>query len=277
MSESLKARIGVENDLPQVAWSLRQIAQGIQPAVVGALQITCSDEAEWECTRVFQSLFVEPLLPGLKPDSRAPFRSVNFGGRYEEGTVRLADQHFATPEAERGCRLLVVKLNSHVGVRTTAAGLEYGVMSRYQRSSPCCGALSLLLEGARLPALDELAAVFGRDGKDRLALLRDSQVVPPAFRAVLAAVVNARLQAQRVVEDIQKQAPETPTVYLVVPCVTVNSPGPDTEIVVGQCAIDWTGPRPSVQYQGLGDDPAAMQVRLESGRLRLSDDQWSAV
>lgn len=274
MIESLKARIGVENDLAQVAWSLREIAQQLRPSVVGGYQLTCSDEAEWECARTFQRLFVEPLLPGLKPDCRAPFRSINLGSRYEEGAIRVAEEHFAGPAAHGSPKLLVVKLNSHVGVRAVGEELEYGWMERYHRPSPCCGALAALLEGTRLPALDELRAAFHSGGLDRLAALADASRVLPAHRALLAAVANARLQGERIVHDIQGQRPESPTIYLVVPCVTINRPGPDTELVVGECGVDWTGASASTRYQGLGDDPAAYRVRHVTGRLHITDDHW---
>jgi len=274
VTESLKARIGIENDLAQVAWSLREIAQQLHPSVVGAYQITCSDEAEWECARTFQRLFVEPLLPGLKPDSRAPFRSINFGSRYEQGAIHVAEEHFAAPAAEASPKLLAVKLNSHVGVRAVGEGFEYGRMDRYHRPSACCGALAALLEGKRLPALDELRAAFGSGGMDRLAALADASRVPPGYRALLAAVVNARLQCQRVVDDIQARRPESPTIYLIVPCVTLNRAGPDTELVVGECGIDWTNDAASTKYQGLSDDPAAYRVRHAMGRLHISDHHW---
>lgn len=59
--------------------------------------------------------------------------------------------------------------------------------------------------------------------------------------------------------------------------MTVNSPGPDTEIVVGQCGIDWTGATASLQYHGLGDDPAAYRVTIQNGRLRIEDEHWPGV
>lgn len=274
MAESLKSRIGVENDLSQVAWSLREAAQAIRAGVVGGYQVTCSDEAEWECARAFQRLFVEALLPGLKPDSRAPFRSINLGSRYEQGAIWIAEEHFAVSEAPQAAKLLVVKINAHVGVRPAGEGFEYGWMERYDRPSACCGALAGLLEGKRLPALDEIRETFRSGGQDRLAILGDATRVAPPHRALLAAVVNARLQAQRAVDDIQSHRPESPATFLVVPCVTINRPGPDTELVVGEYGIDWTGSAASVMYQGLGDDPAAYRVRHVFDRLHVEDDRW---
>ncbi len=43
--------------------------------------------------------------------------------------------------------------------------------------------------------------------------------------------------------------------FLVLPCVTINRPGPDTELLVGQYGVDWTEDSPQIKYCGLGDDP----------------------
>jgi hypothetical protein len=188
--------------------------------------------------------------------------------------MRIADEHFSMPEGPEAARLLVVKVNAHVGVLAAGDGFEYGWLLRYDRRSPCCGALARLLEGDRLPALDELRESLQSGGRDRLATLLDPCRVPPPYRALLAAVVNARLQAQRAADDILKHRPDTPTTFVVVPCVTLNRPGPDTELVVGEYGIDWTGSAASVVYQGLGDDPAAYRIRHEFGRIRVEDDHW---
>jgi hypothetical protein len=198
------------------------------------------------------------------------------GSRYEQGAVRIAEEHFAVSQAPQVANLLVVKINAHVGVRAASDGFEYGWMERYNRPSACCGALAGLLEGKRLPALDELRETFRSGGHDRLAILGDARRVPPPQRALLAAVVNARLQAERAVEDIRSHRPESPATFLVVPCVTINRPGPDTELVVGEYGVDWTGSAASAMYQGLGDDPAAYRVRYEFDRLCVEDDHWRA-
>jgi hypothetical protein len=274
VAESLKSRIGVESDLAQVAWSLRDVAQSIRAGVVGGYHVTCSDEAESEGARTFQRLFVEQLLPGLKPDVRAPFRTANLGSRYEPGAIRVAEENFAAAESQAGAKLLVVKINAHVGVRPAGDGFEYGWIERYERPSACCGALARLLKDERLPAVDELREMFRSGGTDRLAVLQDPGRVPAPHRALLAAVVNARLQARRAAEDIQNSRPKTPTTFLVVPCVSLNRPGPDTELVIGEYGIDWTGPTATVVYQGLGDNPAAYRVRHEFGRVHVEDENW---
>ena len=97
--------------------------------------------------------------------------------------------------------------------------------------------------------------------------------MPPDERALRAAVVNARLQARRAAADIAEHCPHGPTIFLVVPCVTINRASPDTELVVGQYSIDWSGMSPETKYVGLGDDPAAYRIR--HGRSVVVEDDPS--
>ena len=270
----LQDLIGRESDLSQVGMAVRRFAQSLRAPVVGAYHVTCSDEAEWECAEAFQRLVAAGLLPALKYGRGAPFRSVNLGGRYEWGAAGLAEQHFALPQTQGAFKLLVVKINAHAAVRQGPQGPEYGWFRRYGSDSACCGALAALVGGARLPALEELADTFATGELDRVDVLRNPEIVPPEHRALLAAIVNARLQAERAVGDICAGRPHTPTVFLVLPCVTINRPEPDTELVVGQGGVDWTGQQPAVKYYGLGDDPAAYRVRRDRNRVQVEDDQW---
>ncbi len=266
--------IGIESDLGRVGDALRQFAHQLGAPVVGACHVTCSDEAEWECAEALQRWFVRELLPDLKADSRAPFRSINLGGRYEWGAIRVAEQHYATPASQAAFKLLVVKINAHVAVGPSAQGPEYGWIQRYGRKSPCCGALAGVFERLPLPAIEELRDSFQSDGRDRIGVLEDPSRVTPSHRALLAAVVSARLQARRAVSEIREYQPLTPTVFLVLPCVTVNRPEPDTELVIGEYGIDHTGAVAKVKYRGLGDDPAAYRLRHDQGGAVLEDDQW---
>jgi hypothetical protein len=165
---------------------------------------------------------------------------------------------------------MLVKLNSHVAVSGTAHAPQYGPMPRYETESTACGALQALLRGDRLPALDELRQTFTAQRQDRIETLLDPQRVEPASRYLRAAITNARLQAQRAVQDIQAHRPHSPTLYLVVPCVTLNRRGPDSELVVGFCWAECRPDPPDVCYEGLGDDPARYRVDGSGRRLRLT-------
>lgn len=267
--------IGTECDLAEVSSALRDFASELGAVVIGAYHVHCSDEVECECADAFQRWFVANLLPTLKPGSRAPFRSVNLGARYEWGAIHIAEEHYATPATRNAFKLMATKINAHVAIRQTPAGAEYGRMDRYGSESTCCGALAATLGGkADLPAVRELRELFRSKGLDRLALLREEGVIPPEHRALLASVTNAALQAQRAVTDIRRQRPETPTIYLVLPCVTINRPDSDTELVVGEYAVDWTESEPQWKYRGLGDDPSKYRVEYKHDRLVLQDDQW---
>ena len=272
--DEIRDLIGKEHGLEQAAWALKRFARDLGVPVVGAYHVTCSDEVEWECTSAFQQLFAQELLPSLKPGNQAAFRSINLGARYEWGAIRVAEEHFATADSQTAFKLMVVKINAHVGVRETPEGPEYGSYDRYGRQSDCCGALQGLLHGSALPAIEELRGTFRAGGVDRLAMLLDPRDTPPRYQAVIAATVNARLQAERAALDIREYDPETPTVFLVLPCVTFNRPGLDTELVIGQYGIDWTGETVERKYSGLGDNPSHYQIDVQGDRIHITDENW---
>jgi hypothetical protein len=272
----LHSLIGVECSMEKLLEALRELVEGLDAPIVGAQHVICSDETEGECGDAFQQWFAGRLLPALKSSSRQAFRTVNLGGRYEWGSLRIAEEHYATAETKTAFKVLVLKINSHTSVQQTPDGPQYGWLTRYGCESACCGALAAMLEGSNLPAVRELTETFHQGEIDRLSALRDPRAVAPAYRALAAAVVNARLQARRAVADLQEHRPHSPTVFLVLPCVTINRPGPDTELLVGEFAVDWTEKRPEVKYHGLGDDPAAYRILHDAARLRIEDRHWPA-
>jgi hypothetical protein len=270
----LQDLIGIESELGRVGGALRRFAQELGAPVVGGYHLRCSDETEEECAEAFQHWFAREVLPELKPDRRVPFCSTNLGARYEWGAIRVAEEHFATPAARKAFKLMVVKINAHVAVQQSPEGPQYGWLQRYGCRSACCGALAGLFDGSLLPAIQELRESFRLDGEDRMAALADPSVVAPRHRALLAAVTSAGLQARRALLDIREYRPLTPTMFLVLPCVTINRPDADTELVVGQYGIDHTDRTPDVKYRGLGEDPDEYRVRHEQGRVMIEDDQW---
>lgn len=272
MIDELHDYIGKERDLDAVGGALRDAVLRLQPPVVGALELNCSDESELECGAAFQRQFVDHLLPDLKTAARAPFRTCNLGARYEWGSVRVAEHHYALPASARSFKVMVLKLNGHVSVADGPRGPRFGPMRRYDAESAACGALHALLAGQKLPALTELRDALAGDGHDRVAALLDPQRVEPAYRHLFAAIVSIRRQTERALDDIRAHKPHTPTLYLVVPCVTFNRPGPDTEMVVGLARADRRRDEPIVEYHGLGDDPARYRVQLSTGRVRVSEE-----
>ena len=80
--------------------------------------------------------------------------------------------------------------------------------------------------------------MFQSEGKDRVAILQDPEKVSEKNRPLFAAVVNARLQARRALIDLQDFVPTSPTLYLVLPCVTLNQKQRDTEFLCGLYEAD---------------------------------------
>ncbi len=281
--ERMRQLVGRERSLREISQALHFAARQMNSAGVGAMHVTCADESENECVDRFQQGFVQYLLPPLKFARAAAFRLANLGGRYEWGAVRLAEAHFATPRLDKRVKLLVVKINAHVAFEELGASpdampgavrrFRLGIYERYGRDSHCCGALHALLHGAGDPATQELRESFQSESHDRLATLLDDTRVDPPYRPLFAALVSARLQARRVVLDIQDYQPVSPTFFLVIPCVTINRHERDTEIVAGLYTIDGKDGGRDAVYYGLGDDPGEYDIKTRNRQFVVTDEQ----
>lgn len=271
--ETLINLIGSETDIEAVGRELYGFASGIKAPVTGGMLVTCADESERECIDAFQHNIADPLLPDLKFGERSYFRIANLGGRYEWGAVHIADDHFSTTAARRDFKLLLVKINAHVALDATSAGTTFGTMRRYDEDSVYCGALHATMAGDPRPFAADLGEALCSEGHDRIASLLDESKVPADQRSLFAALASARLQARRALVDIQDRRPQTPTLFVVLPCVTLNRQFKDAEILCGVYMADWRSAEPRIDYQGLGDDPARYRVSRELGRLVVRDHE----
>jgi hypothetical protein len=284
--EHLYPVVGRERALRELSQLLYFDVRTHADVLVGALHVTCADEAEAECAEAFQQGFVQYLLPPLKFARRSAMRVSNLGGRYEWGSIGIADMHFTLPDAVAPPpRLMVVKINAHVAleetttvddaaiVRDGARGFRLGEWKRYGRPSPCCSALDSLLRGGHEPWVEELREAFESEGKDRIALLLDPAAVDPGYRPLFAGLVSARLQARKAVLDIQELRTGTPIRFIVLPCVTLNRHERDTEILCGIYTIDSAQPERTPTYFGLGDDPTAYRTRVQNRQIQVVDDE----
>lgn len=269
--DELRKLIGHESDLDTVNSALREGVRRINAPVVGAHMINCSDESQLECAQSFQRQFVDQLLPGLKEQVKTAFETRNLGARYEWGSIHVAEQHYALPATIDRFKVLAVKVHGHVSVAVRPDGKRYGPMERYETESTACGALHALLGGKRLPALDDLYAMFNEGGKDRVAILLDPERVPLRYRYLFAALTGAVLAARRAVQDVQFHAPHSPTLYVIVPSLVFNQPGPDSELVCGYCIVDRRRDIAKMRYLGLGDDPTRYRVASEGDRLHITE------
>lgn len=264
--------LGREVNLDACNRALRDFAQSQRADTTGAVHVTCSDECEREEAESFQQWVADSLLPELKFSARSPFRSANLGARYEWGAVRIAEEHYATPSSRDTFKLMLVKINSHVAALESVGETVFGKMNRYDTNSTCCGALGALLAGTRHPAMDEIRMAFSYDDIPRLEMLRDADTIDPALTPFVAAILNARIQARSAIVDIQDFVPQSPTVTVVMPTVTINRPQRDTEFVVG---LYWADSRKGVgeaEYVGLGDDPSKYVISTTHGYLRVEDN-----
>lgn len=261
--------IGVEQALDQVNYALKSAVRSLNANVVGALQVTCSDEAEREAAESFQRCFTQDLLPRLKHGQRAPFRTACLGGRYDWGSVRVAESNFAADLSDKDYKVMLVRINAHCAAHREHGTVTYGEMHRYGRASSACGALNGLLNGSSHLFAAKLREQFFSEGKDRVALLYEH--VPEDVRMLYAALVSARLQARSAAVDAQDHQPVTPTLYVIVHAVSLNKPERDTELIGGVYVIDRRKSHRGDYYRGLGDDPTAYVMEEKHGIVHVSD------
>ncbi len=270
--EHLHDLIGVETSIDEVSRQVCYLAQKAQTPVVGALQLTCADESEAECSRAFQTGVVQHLLPSLKFAHQSPFRLANPGARYEWGCLPLTEDHFATQATADGGKVIVAKINAHVSLNRSEHGPVFGTWTRYDSTvSHYCGALHALMAGSDLPFVRDLHETFTSDGLDRVAMLRDESQVDPAVRPLFAAICSARLQARAAIMDVQDHPPKTPTLWIILPSVTFNLAGRDNEILCGVYIADDRTANRRVEYRGLGDDPSAYEIEWHHERVVVVD------
>jgi hypothetical protein len=170
---------------------------------------------------------------------------------------------------------MLIKLNSHVSVIRGESGPLYGKRQRYQnqQESYFCGALQDLLDGGQSPSAKDLREAFQSEGKNRIETLLDPQQVDPSLRSLFVAIVNARLQARKCIVDIQDQAGPAPVSCIVLPCVTLNRPGRDTEMVCGVYSVDRRVHPAAVSYCGLSAEAETYQVEYRVNRLSITSKE----
>ena len=263
--------VGVERSLHDVHYTLKVAVRSLRASVVGAVHVTCSDEAQFETSESFQTSFAADSLPRLKFAHRAPFHTANLGARFEWDSLRTAEAHFAGAARSGGPVVVLVKITSHVGAGDPRKGLAIGQLERYGTASVSCGALAALLAGAPRPRPEGLAEALRSEGVDRVGLLRTE--VAPEVRPLAAALVSARLQARSATLEAQDLTPSRPALFVVVPTVTLNRPTRDSEIVCGLYLIDRRGAGSPAWYRGLGDRPERYAIHREHDRLRVSDGE----
>ena len=272
----LVATIGSETRPDAFARVIAALSQSLHAAVFGSIHLTCADELEYENTEAFRRGVASGLAPRFGCASPAPFRLSTLGGHYQWGALAIAEDHYAqTPSAAR-FKLMLCKINAHVGVEMKDGMPHFGMFQRGDRPTTCCGAMAGLLAGGQGPFLEHLRRSFEWDGQDRIALLNDADRTAPRERMLRAAVASARLQGRMAAIDCQDHRPATPTLYIVVMSVSLNRQEPATELPVGLYVLDHRSGTPVELYFGLGDDPAAYRVTQGESGLSVEDDELAA-
>jgi hypothetical protein len=262
--ESIRRILGIEKEVDEVSRQLRYAVQEQNPGIVGALHVTCCEESEHESIESFHRQFAQHLLPSLRYGRQVPCHLATLGGHYEWGAARMTESRYPPPPGA-GFKAVLVKLNSHVRHHGESASVLE------QPGLDTCHALRAFLDGQQAPFIDELKESFSLEGIDRFAALAK---VEARYRMLAAALAHVRLQARKAVLEVQDHKPAAPTLYFVVPGVTLNRSLRDTEIAAGLYVIDRRA-TPRDEYVGLGDDPSKYKFRVEGGALQVEDESLS--
>jgi hypothetical protein len=270
----LRNIIGTELPLDQFHLILRRAAAGVSGvSSYGAGLVTCSDERQGVLRGGFERDVAMPLISDVKNGRDRVFSVSNLCGRLEPGAFELIDDHFSRATA-RGPKLLLLEIASHVGRLKTDSGFVYGYVDRFGRWSPCCGALTSLLnptnvmDTVRHPWFEQLNAFFG---PVRLETLR---AMPESNRMIAAAIIHSALQAESVVADVFNAPPEIPTDVLLVAGVAVNQQWADGFLPVAYHHVRVESGLPRIlggfslrtTPESLALDLTGARIRVEGGR-----------
>jgi hypothetical protein len=213
------------------------------------------------------------LISGVAGAHERVFSVSNLCGRLEPGAFALIDDHF-TRHAGKAPKLIVIEIASHVGRIRSGSISEYGHVDRFGRRSPCCGALTTLLEPrpatgtVRHPWFEQLNTFFG---PVRLAALRQ---LDPSSRMIAAAVVHVALQAESAVAEVLQDVPETPTDVLLVSGVSVNQQWGDGFLPVSCHHLRAANGAVSIlSGHSLRTTPEALQIDLTGARIVIEGGQ----
>ena len=270
----LRQTVGQEMPLDRFHLLLRRAASAV-PGVssYGSCLVSCADERMGVVRSSFERDVAIPLISDVANARDRVFSIANLCGRLEPGAFALVDNHFLRP-AVRGKKLLIVEIASHVGRIKSSNGHAYGEIDRFGQLSPCCGALTALLNprgatgAVRHPWFEQLNSFFG---PVRLAALRQ---MDPSTRMIAAAIVHAGLQAESAIAEVFQDLPETTTDVLIISGVAVNQQWSDGFLPVSWHHIGAEGGKArSLTGFSLRTTPEALDIDISGARIRVEGGQ----
>lgn len=243
----LTAVVGDELELGLLSTRIAQTVGRANAPTVGAVHITCADEAQHRVIEKVQELIVEPHVTPMASGERTAFRLINLGGYHEMGALTIAENHWAgAHDAEAEAKLMLVRVDAHVGVDHDPSGAPlYGHFLRFGQTSVACGALAAILRGQAMPGG---GGFMDRDVRARRIL----EAFGEHTRMFAAAICRAELSAADCLQEIEAMTPDTPTTWLVASTVTLNHPDRHSSMLTGVAAVATSG---EITGAGLGTDP----------------------
>lgn len=256
---ALAALVGRELELGLLSGAISDSVGTTTAATVGAVHITCADEAQHRVIEKVQELIVEPHVTPMASGERTAFRLINLGGHHEGGALDIAEDHWAgAHDPATGPKVMLVRVDAHVGVDDDPHGSRiYGHFLRFGRDSVACGALAAILRGQ---------ALRGGEGfvDSEVRARRILEAFPEHTRMLAAAICRAELSAADCRAEIETLSHDTPTVWLVVATVTLNHPDRHASMLTSVTVVD---ENLSEDGFGLGTDPERYHLDYADGAL----------
>lgn len=262
---ALEKVIGHELELGQLSTTISHTIATSPAATVGAVHVTCADEAQHRVIEKVQELIIEPHVTPMASGQRTAFRLVNLGGYHETGALGIAEDHWAgAHDPATGPKLMFVRVDAHVGVDDDpAAEPIYGHFVRFGRPSVACGALAAILHGH---------AMAGGGGfvDHHVRARRILEAFPEHNRMLAAAICRAELSAADCRNEILTSVShDTPTVWLIVATVTLNHSDRHASMLTSVTVID---PDLAETTTSLGVDPERYRIDHVDRVLRVTLD-----
>ena len=259
----LEAIVGRELELGLLSGVLSDTVGAVDVETVGAVHITCADEAQHRVIEKVQELLVERHVTPMASGEHTIFRLINLGGYHEMGALDIAENHWAgAHDPATGSKLMVVRVDAHVGVDADPAGAPiYGHFLRFGHTSVACGALAAVLRGQAMPGAEGFV-------DHEVRARRIIEAFPEHTRMLAAAICRAELSAADCRREIQTMAHDTPTVWLIVATVTLNHPDRHASMLTSVSVTDeqlvesGAGLGIDVERYQIGHDDDALVVQL---------------
>lgn len=257
--------IGREVPLLRTNMLLAALARHNGAGAFGAVQVTCTDEAEADSRDRFTRGGVGMLLPALAGGRGSGMATCNRGGCFEPGTLAIAVEHYAVHDP----LTMVLRVQSHCGVTGPAGMRRFGEFERYGCRSCACGALRAVLEDdGTVPRSAEITRTLDRQ---YVEAVRKAEA---RWHLLLMAVLQARTQLEHAMSEIRSIT--RPARYVLFGSVNLNGLREPVELPVIVRLVDRTTECEQSWELALPHDPGKLNF-VDTGEGLIATPQETRV